>query len=330
MPSSRRVNISSSRFGGRIPRAVDDLRRLCGLLPLIPALLLAATACTPATPAPEEAPLQVQPNHSTYGTDANLAAARPDAVLRYAEHPRGFAELRVPAGEGPFPLAVIYHGGCWKTGIASQAYMAPLATRWQALGIATLNVDYREVGDGGGWSGSFTDWAGSAKLIDEVAASYPIDRARVTLVGHSAGALPALWLASRQGADGPVRARAPVEARAAIVLDGPGDVGAERADFDALCQFSAVDPFMGGEPQRFPERYKAISPATIAPQLAQILFVQAKLPAPSAATRAALASGGANVAVRENVGESHFAIITPGNPAYTAHEPAMLAVLKGD
>lgn len=292
------------------------------------AALLAA--CSPVAPAPisQEAPAAVQPNNAMYGTDAHLAPSKPDAVLRYADHARGFAELRLPAGEGPFPLAVIYHGGCWKTGIASQAYMAPLATRWQQEGIATLNVDYREVGDGGGWPGSFEDWAASAKLIDEVAARYPIDRARVTLVGHSAGALPSQWLARADGADGPVGARAAVPVRGAIVLDGPGDVGAERPAFDALCQFSAVDPFMGGEPQRFPERYTAISPATIAPQLVELLFVQAKLPAPSAATQAALATGAARVTVRENPGASHFAIITPGNPVYTANEAAMLETLK--
>lgn len=295
---------------------------------LLPILLLTA-ACAPITPAPEEAPTLVQPNNATYGTDANLAASAPDAILRYADHARGFAELRLPEGDGPFPLAVIYHGGCWKTGIASQAYMAPLATRWQQLGIATLNVDYREVGDGGGWPGSFADWAASAKLIDEVAAKHPLDRARVTLVGHSAGALPAQWLASAQGADGPIGARTALKARAAIVLDGPGDVGAERSAFDTLCQFSAVDPFIGAPPEAARARYAAISPATHAPQLAELLFVQAKLPAPSAATQAALAAGGAKVAVRENVGMSHFAIITPGNPVYIANEVAILGVLKG-
>ena len=292
-------------------------------------LLLLAAACTPATPAPEEASPMAQPNNATYGTDATVKPSAPDTTLRYADHPRGFAELRLPEGKGPFPLAVIYHGGCWKTGIASQAYMAPLATRWQSLGIATLNVDYREVGDGGGWPGSFTDWAASAKLIEDAAKRYPIDRARMTLVGHSAGALPAQWLASAQGKDGPIGARKPLKARAAIVLDGPGDVGAEQPAFDALCQFSAVDPFMGAAPAAAPDRYAAISPVTHAPQLAQLLFVQAKLPAPSAATQAALRTGGASVMVRENIGQSHFAIITPGNPAYAANEAAMLAVLKG-
>ncbi|MFM7405059.1 MAG: alpha/beta hydrolase family protein [Erythrobacter sp.] len=290
-------------------------------------LLLAA--CTPVQSATEDTPPPVQPNNATFGTDANLAASKPDAILRYADHPRGFAELRLPEGKGPFPLAVIYHGGCWTTGIASQAYMAPLATRWQQQGIATLNVDYREVGDGGGWPGSFSDWAASTKLIEEVAAKHAIDRERVTLVGHSAGALPALWLPRLQGAGGPTGERAALKARAAIILDGPGDVGAERSAFDRLCQFSAVDPFMGGAPDTLPERYAAIAPATQAPQLAEVLFVQAKLPAPSAATLAALGHEGARVTVRENAGASHFAIITPGNAAYSANEAAMLAVIRG-
>lgn len=293
-------------------------------------IFLLATACTPMAPVSQPSPAPVQPNTALFGTDANLAASAPQAILRYADHPRGFAELRLPEGTGPFPLAVIYHGGCWTTGIASQAYMAPLATRWQQLGIATLNVDYREVGDDGGWPGSFADWAASAMLIDTVAARHPIDRARITLVGHSAGALPAQWLAMQQGADGPLGTRTPITARAAIVLDGPGDVAAERDAFDRLCQFAAVDPFIGGAPQQFPERYKAISPATAAPRLAELLFVQARLPDPSATTRAAMAAGGAKVTVRANPGASHFAIITPGHAAYAVNEPAMLAVLKGE
>lgn len=293
-------------------------------------VMLSAAACSSAAPAPKDTAAPTQPSNATFGTDANLAPSAPQAILRYADHPRGFAELRLPQGEGPFPLAVIYHGGCWTTGIASQAYMAPLATRWQQLGIATLNVDYREVGDGGGWPGSFADWAASARLIEEVAARYPIDRARVTLVGHSAGGLPAVWLARAEGPDGPLGPRAAITARAGIVLDGPGDVGAEQPAFDALCQFSAVTPFMGASPEADPRRYAAIAPATHAPQLADLLFVQARLPAPAAATQASLAVGGARVTLRENPGASHFAILTPGNPIYTANEPAMLAVLRGE
>lgn len=167
-------------------------------------------------------------------------------------------------------------------------------------------------------------------MIDQVAKDYPVDRARVTLVGHSAGALPAQWLASAQGADGPVGARAPLNVRAAIVLDGEGDVGAERAAFDALCQFSAVDPFMGGSPEAMAARYGAIAPATHPPHLAELLFVQAVLPAAPPQVQAAIRAGGAALTIRENPGSSHFAIITPGNPVYAANEAAMLKVLRGE
>lgn len=295
-------------------------------------VVLAMTAGCASTGASGGA--QTAPGNAMYGTDAAVRPSPPDFILRYAGHPRGFAELRLPAaaehGAGPHPLAVIFHGGCWKTGIASQAYMAPLATRWQQLGIATLNVDYREVGDGGGWPGSFEDWAAAARLIDDVVAQHPVDRARVTLIGHSAGALPAQWLATAQGPDGPLGAREPVAARAAIVLDGPADLGAERGAFDALCQFSAVDPFMGGAPEAEPSRYAALAPMTRAPRLADVLFVQAKLPTPPTAALAALRAGGARVEVKENPGASHFAIITPGDPIHDANEQAMLAVLRGE
>jgi acetyl esterase/lipase len=267
-----------------------------------------------------ETPEQSGANGAMWGTDANLAPSKPDAVLRYADHPRGFAELRLPAGAGPFPLAVLFHGGCFKYGIADQAYMSPLATRLQQQGIATLNVDYREVGDGGGWPGSFADWAAAAALIDRAANAYPIDRSRVTLAGHSAGALPALWLAEDQDAQGPIGARPATRARAAIVLDGPGDLGREADAFDALCEFSSVAPFMVGNP---------FAPIAPRPRVSDVLFVQAKLPAPPPASLAEVRSAGAAATVRENAGASHFSIITPGDPVYLANEPAMLEVLRG-
>ncbi|RXZ66581.1 hypothetical protein ETX26_07890 [Pelagerythrobacter rhizovicinus] len=281
--------------------------------------LLMATGTSSAAPA----------GGDTFGTDAHLEPSEPDAVLRYADHHRGFAELRLPVGEGPFPLAVIFHGGCWKTGVANQAYMAPLATRWQGQGIATLNVDYREVGDGGGWPGSFADWQAAAALIDRVSAAHPIDRARVTLVGHSAGALPAQWLAMAQGSDSPLGAREPLAVRAAIVLDGPADIGAERTAFDALCEFSAVDPFMGGDPGAVPARYGAITPADHAPQLEELLFVQAVLPSPPEPAQAAIRAAGTRLEIRENPGASHFDVLTPGSEAHAANEPAMLNLLRG-
>ena len=289
---------------------------------LVAALVLVLGACA-MNAASEPAPAL-----GMYGTDATVTPSKPDATLRYADHPRGFADLRVPAGEGPFPLAVIYHGGCWKAGIADRHYMAPLATRWQQQGIATLNVDYREVGDGGGWPGSFADWAASEGLLSTLARDKRIDMSRVTFVGHSAGALPAQWLASGQASDGPTGSRSPTREADAIVFDGPADLARDQTPFDALCQFSAVAPFMGGTAAEVPARYAAISPFGHRSRLGQILFVQARLPAPDEGALKALTDAGASVTVVEKPEASHFDIITPGAAAYEALEPQILARLR--
>lgn len=263
-----------------------------------------------------------------YGTDANLKPSRPDAILRYADHPRGFAELRVPSGEGPFPFAVIFHGGCWKTGIANQAYMAPLATRWQQLGVATLNVDYREVGDGGGWPGSFEDWAAVEALVRGLMNDRRFDLSRLTYVGHSAGALPAQWLAAAQDDDGPVGRRAGLLEADSIVFDGPADLARDQPAFDALCQFSAVAPFMGGSLAEQETRYGAISPIGRHSGLQRLHFVQAKLPSPHPDALAALRHAGVQVEVTLHPDATHFDVITPGAPAYERVEGQLIELLR--
>lgn len=291
-------------------------------------LFTALAAATLAGCAVSEPPTVAMPSAGAmYGTDANLAPSKPDAILRYADHPRGFAELRLPKGAGPFPLAVIFHGGCWKTGIANQAYMAPLATRWQELGIATLNVDYREVGDGGGWPGSFEDWAAAEEMVRGLAKDRRIDLARVTWVGHSAGALPAQWLAANQGDDGPVKRVKRALVADAIVFDGPADLARDQAPFDALCQFSAVAPFMGGSVEQQPARYAAVSPLGHPGRLGRLHFVQAKLPAPHPDALAALREAGVQVEVTLKPEATHFDVITPGAVAYESVQPQLLAIL---
>jgi len=291
-------------------------------------IFLAMTASCASGPADRGGPPAEAASAKLFGTDASVTPSKPDAILRYAEHPRGFAELRLPKGKGPFPLAVIFHGGCWKTGIATQGYMAPLATRWQEHGVASLNVDYREVGDGGGWPGSFADWAAVADLVRGLTPKYPVDLTRITLAGHSAGGLPAQWLAAASGQDGPVGARLPLIAQNAIVFDGPADLAREAGAFDGLCGFASVAPFMGGSVERAPERYAAIGPLAHPPRLRRLMFVQAVLPAPNAIAAEALRDAGVGLTVHANPGASHFDVITPGSPVYQAVEPEILRWLR--
>jgi acetyl esterase/lipase len=127
-----------------------------------------------------------------------LPASKPTLVEAYDPDQLQFGELRLPQGSGPFPVAVIIHGGCWTKGYATLRNTAPLASALTAHGIATWNIEYLQVGDpGGGWPGTFLDWGSAADHLRILAKSGPLDLTHVVAVGHSAGELAALWVATR-------------------------------------------------------------------------------------------------------------------------------------
>jgi len=126
-----------------------------------------------------------------------------DERIAYGPGPVHFGDLRLPAGDGPHPLAVVLHGGAWMANynLIHTGHMCAALTE---AGIATWNVEYRGYGDvGGGWPGTLED----VRLALAHVPSLPrIDPARVVLVGHSAGGHLAL-LAARHA---PVSAVVPV------------------------------------------------------------------------------------------------------------------------
>jgi acetyl esterase/lipase len=62
-------------------------------------------------------------------------------------------------------------------------------------GLAAWNVEYRRVGNGGGWPETFLDVAAGVDALAQLEA--PLDLSRVGAVGHSAGGHLALWAAAR-------------------------------------------------------------------------------------------------------------------------------------
>jgi acetyl esterase/lipase len=135
-------------------------------------------------------------------TDPPPAAA--DARLAYGDEPLQFGDLRLPQGSGPFPLAVVVHGGYWQA-TYNLIHTGHMCIALAEAGIATWNVEYRRLGDvGGGWPGTGEDVARAIEFVDEL----PVAPESVVLVGHSAGGQLALWAAKR--------ARLPVVALAAV------------------------------------------------------------------------------------------------------------------
>src|SRR5262245_22235649 len=74
-----------------------------GLLGICSALLLACS-----TPEGNAAP-----RPSTTTMPGGEAGPRPKERIPYGSDPLQFGDLRVPSRAGPFPVAVVIHGGCW-------------------------------------------------------------------------------------------------------------------------------------------------------------------------------------------------------------------------
>src|ERR1039458_998583 len=76
------------------------------------------------------------------------------------------ADLRVPPGEGPHPVMVVIHGGSWQARygrIAMRGLVGDLLRR----GWASWNIEYRRVGNGGGWPATFEDVAARIHIVPE-------------------------------------------------------------------------------------------------------------------------------------------------------------------
>ena len=97
------------------------------------------------------------------------------------------------------------HGGFWRAR-HGRKQSRPLCADLAARGWAAWNVEYRRLGDGGGFPRTLDDVAAAVDHLTEVPAHRPgvLDLSRVVAIGHSAGGHLAAWLATREAARVPV------------------------------------------------------------------------------------------------------------------------------
>jgi acetyl esterase/lipase len=116
--------------------------------------------------------------------------------------------------------------------------MRPLAAALTDAGIATWNIEYRRLGNGGGgWPGTFQDVAQAADFLRSVARENSLDLARVVSIGHSAGDHLAMWLAARPKvpADSDLYVADPLPMVGVVNLDGPPDLKATLPLEQPIC-----------------------------------------------------------------------------------------------
>ncbi len=107
-----------------------------------------------------------------------------------------WAELYLPTEPAVAGVVVVIHGGYWRSAYAADLG-APLARDLAAHGVAAWNLEYRRVGNGGGWPTTFLDVAAGIDALTQAAADHGLDLGKVVLLGHSAGGQLAVWAAGR-------------------------------------------------------------------------------------------------------------------------------------
>lgn len=245
----------------------------------------------------------------------------PDARIPYGEDPLQFGELRLPPGDGPHPVAVVVHGGCWRARY-DIGHIGNFSDAFAKAGVATWTLEYRRVGNqGGGWPGTFLDVARGTDAVRDLAKDYPLDLNRVVAVGHSAGGHLVLWLGARSKLplDSPLRAGDHPLALAGIVsLAGVDNL--RRALMEGVCDDMAAQ-LIGASPDENPERYQAASPIELLPTgVPQRLVHGVQDPiVPVAFGRdyaAEARSAGEDVALYQVEGAGHFELIAPQTDAW--------------
>lgn len=130
-----------------------------------------------------------EPSGTVGGVSTYVSPDASTERIGYGDDPSQWVDLRTPSGASR-GLVVVLHGGFWKAQYGAD-YGDPLAEDLAGRGWTTANVEYRRVGDGGGFPETLDDVHAAIGAVAD-GATGPV----VTL-GHSAGGHLATWAAAR-------------------------------------------------------------------------------------------------------------------------------------
>ena len=263
----------------------------------------------------------------TFEEVAALHSRAPEHTIPYGSAPQQFAHLRLPSRPGPHPVVIFIHGGCYRAEY-SIAHAGALEQAIADLGYAVWSIEYRRLGDeGGGWPGTFQDVAAATDHLRLLAKQFPLDLKHLVAVGHSAGGNSALWLAARHriSKDSPLYVPDPLPMAAVLALAPAGDLAEMHAKNGCG---GVMDRLMGGSPASVPDRYRAASPAQLAPSgVPQVLVIGARDTSfrsfGRSYSKAATVAGETSLRTIEVPAAGHFDVIAPTTAAWRVVRDAL-------
>lgn len=204
----------------------------------------------------------------TYAQYSTRSQPHAEILVPYGDDPSQFVEVWLPAGEGPHPVVVMIHGGCWTASVASLSIMNELSDDLRKRGIAVWNIEYRRVDQpGGGYPGTFQDVAAAVDTLRDKAELYRLKLDKVVAAGHSAGGHLALWAAARPSlpATSVLHSADPQWIDAVVSIAGLADLQALNAPDIHGCGPEPIAALIGSPSPERPDVYADTSPAALLP-----------------------------------------------------------------
>jgi alpha-L-fucosidase 2 len=168
-----------------------------------------------------------------------MAAQQPNIEYGQADGQPLRLDAFVPEGAGPFPIAIVIHGGGWSSGDKA-VDPAPVLKALAAARFTSFSINYR-LAPAHRWPACFDDTKTAIRWVKLHAAEFKGDAAHIALIGYSAGGHLACLAATTAGPDTAVQAVVGLAPPTDLALDLPERGGLSKSLQDLLNRPKAVD-----------------------------------------------------------------------------------------
>jgi acetyl esterase/lipase len=266
-----------------------------------------------------------------------LTGPAPSAHIAYGPEPSQYVEFFKPAGAGPFPVAVVIHGGCFTKRFGGIEQMRALAGELASQGVAVWSVEYRRLDEaGGGYPGTFQDVSSAVDALATHAAQEHLNLNQLVAVGHSVGGYLALWLAARDRLpqSSPLHAPHPLKVSSVVSLGGVGDLRTQTVHGQTACGYPLA-AITGPPSQARPDVYADTTPAELLPNGSRTVLLNGQFdsyspPQEAAAYAALVRQAGDRIETVVLPGASHYDEVAVTSPSGKLVPPQIRKALQDE